>query len=193
MKNHIRTAVLLVLLAACVCAVGVAFGRDNTSGAAKGTHEQAPAISCYFSPHGDAKDAIIAEIDGAREEILVAMYNLTSADIAKALVRAKEHGVSVTVVLDKGQKIHDGSGAQGRQSRYLAENGIKVAFDAHGGLMHNKFAVIDRKTVITGSYNWTDGAEDKNFENVVIVHSADLAKRYADDFAQILAYAINVK
>jgi len=147
------------------------------------------SLACYFSPHGGAKDAIIKEIDGARKEILVAMYGLTSEDLAKALVRAKERGVSVSVVLDEGQRIHAGSSAHGRQSAYLAENGIEVSFDAVSGLMHNKFAVIDRGVALTGSYNWTGGAEDRNFENLLVIRSAEIASRYAEEFGVIQSRA----
>jgi phosphatidylserine/phosphatidylglycerophosphate/cardiolipin synthase-like enzyme len=146
-------------------------------------------IECYFSPHGGAKGAIVREIDGAREEILVAMYNLTSSDLAEALVRAKERGVRVRVVLDEGQRIRSGSAAHGRQSAYLAKNGVEVSFDCVSGLLHDKFAVIDRAVVLTGSYNWTDGAEDRNFENLLVVHSEEIASRYADEFAVIQSHS----
>jgi phosphatidylserine/phosphatidylglycerophosphate/cardiolipin synthase-like enzyme len=43
--------------------------------------------------------------------------------------------------------------------------------------------VIDGKAVITGSFNFTVAAENRNAENVLIVHDDPaLAKAYADNF-----------
>jgi len=143
------------------------------------------ALAHFFSPGGGTRAAILDEIEHAREEILLAMYTFTSGDLAGALVRAKGRGVRVCVILDEGQRIREGSGANGRKSAYLVENGLEVWFDSVSGLMHNKFAVIDRRLVITGSYNWTEGAERRNFENLLIVRSASLAARYAAEFDEI--------
>lgn len=184
MKKHGKILASILIVAAFAFGAG-AFSSHGSVESAPAAGSDAATLVCFFSPHGGAKDAIVAEIDGAREEILVAMYNFTSEDLAGALARAKERGVRVRVILDEGQIIHAGSKSQGRQSKYLAESGIAVCFDTGGGLMHDKFAVIDRAVVITGSYNWTGGAEERNRENLVIVHNAGIAAQYADAFAAI--------
>lgn len=51
--------------------------------------------------------------------------------------------------------------------------------------MHHKFAVIDGQTVITGSYNWSDNADDNNFENIVVIQYPDLAAAYTEQFDSI--------
>jgi phosphatidylserine/phosphatidylglycerophosphate/cardiolipin synthase-like enzyme len=45
--------------------------------------------------------------------------------------------------------------------------------------MHNKFLVVDGMTVETGSFNYTNAAEEKNAENVIILRShRDIAEQY---------------
>jgi phosphatidylserine/phosphatidylglycerophosphate/cardiolipin synthase-like enzyme len=189
MKQFTRNILLLLLLGIFASFVGAHVSLTAVESVAAPAPQT--SLAYYFSPHGGAKEAILKEIGGAREEILVAMYNFTSSDLAQALVRAKGRGVRVRVILDEGQQIHEGSGAQGRQSAYLAEDGIDVSFDSVSGLMHNKFAVIDRSVVLTGSYNWTDGAEDRNFENLLVIRSDEIASRYADEFDVIRSYCGN--
>jgi phosphatidylserine/phosphatidylglycerophosphate/cardiolipin synthase-like enzyme len=54
------------------------------------------------------------------------------------------------------------------------------------GIMHHKFAVIDRKVLITGSYNWSRSAETLNGENILIFQSAEpLAEEYRKEFEKL--------
>lgn len=122
-------------------------------------------IDVYFSPPGGPTEAIIREIEGAKTEILVQAYSFTSAPIAKALVQAKKRGVRVEAVLDKSNLTGKYSGAT-----FLANAGIPVFIDAAHAIAHNKIMIIDRQTLITGSFNFTKAAETKNAENLLIFH-----------------------
>jgi phosphatidylserine/phosphatidylglycerophosphate/cardiolipin synthase-like enzyme len=51
--------------------------------------------------------------------------------------------------------------------------------------MHNKFCVIDNQKVITGSYNWSKNAENKNDENVAVVYDNDFASDYSVEFKRL--------
>ncbi len=44
--------------------------------------------------------------------------------------------------------------------------------------MHNKYAIIDQKIVITGSFNWTQKAVEMNRENILIIQNEEIAKQY---------------
>lgn len=131
-------------------------------------------VSVSFSPKGGCQDAIIEQIDSAKSSIHIAMYYFTSHDLAEALVKAKKKGVTIKVILDKGQK----GNKKGRQGEFLIDNNIPVSYAPSSGIMHHKFAVIDKSIVITGSYNWTPSAETRNNENLLIIQSPDIAKRY---------------
>ena len=129
------------------------------------TLNNAPA-KLYFSPNGGATQAIVEQIDNATLEILVQAYCFTSAPIAKALVGAHGRGVSVEVILDKSQRKDKYSGAT-----FLANNRIPTYIDTVHAIAHNKIMIIDKQTVITGSFNFTRAAEEKNAENLLIVRS----------------------
>ena len=131
----------------------------------------------YFSPNGGCQDAVIAEISKAQKTIDIAMYYLSSREIAQELVKAKDHNVKVRIVLDKEQETQYYS-----KSRYLIKRGFEVKYHTGPGLMHNKFAVIDNNVLITGSFNWTSTADQKNEENLLIITDKDLIRKYTDRF-----------
>lgn len=150
-------------------------------------------VEVYFSPDGGCADAIEREIDRAEREILVAMYSFTSSQLAWALVRAKKRGVEVKVVVDPSQVENRFSKVE-----FLKNRGIKVKVDLfhlikserrlekYPSNMHHKFAVIDRKVVITGSYNWTAYAEKYNDEDCLIFTDAqELAELYVKKFFKL--------
>jgi phosphatidylserine/phosphatidylglycerophosphate/cardiolipin synthase-like enzyme len=154
------SAVLVLLLLA-----PVAYSRELIL-------NNAPA-QVYFSPHGGCTEAIIKEITGARNEILIQAYSFTSAPIAKALVSAHKRGVKVEAILDKSQRSEEYTSAS-----FLANSGIPTFIDARHAIAHNKIMIIDRSTVITGSFNFTRAAEEKNAENLLIIKSKELAGIY---------------
>jgi len=133
----------------------------------------------YFSPNGGATDAIIQEIGKAKLEILVQAYSFTSQPIAKALLSAYKRGVKVQAILDKSQRSGKYTSAA-----FLANVGIPTYIDSAHAIAHNKVIVIDRETVITGSFNFTRAAEERNSENLLVIKSKDLARPYIDNWNQ---------
>lgn len=130
-------------------------------------------VQVYFSPHGQCTQAIVKEIAAARSEILVQAYSFTSAPIAKALLDAHKRGIKVSAILDKSQKKEKYTSAT-----FLANAGVPVLIDSAHAIAHNKIIIIDRETVITGSFNFTKAAEEKNAENLLIIRSRELADKY---------------
>jgi phosphatidylserine/phosphatidylglycerophosphate/cardiolipin synthase-like enzyme len=131
----------------------------------------------YFSPRGGCTDAIVKEISEAKSEILVQAYSFTSAAIAKALVSAHKRGVEVEAILDKSQRSEKYTSAA-----FLANSGIPTFIDARHAIAHNKIMIIDQSTVITGSFNFTKAAEEKNAENLIIIKSRELTGIYIDNW-----------
>ncbi len=127
----------------------------------------------YFSPRGGCTEAIIREIDRAKAEILVQAYSFTSQPIAKALLSAHKRGVKVEAILDKSQRSKRYTSAS-----FLANVGIPTFIDPGHAIAHNKIMIIARSLVITGSFNFTKAAEEKNAENVLVIRSKDLARAY---------------
>jgi phosphatidylserine/phosphatidylglycerophosphate/cardiolipin synthase-like enzyme len=133
-----------------------------------------PSCDVSFSPHGGCTEAVVAELGGARTSVLVQAYSFTSAPIARALVDAHQRGVRVEVVLDKSQR-----GERYSSADFVAHAGIPTLIDARHAIAHNKVMVIDGRTVITGSFNFTKAAEEQNAENLLVVRDAALAEKYA--------------
>lgn len=136
-------------------------------------------VQVYFSPKGGVTAAIVRELDGAKSEILVQAYSFTSAPISKALLDAAHRGVKVVAVLDKSNVRDKYTAADA-----LAKRGIPVVIDDKHQIAHNKIIIIDRTTVITGSFNFSKAAEESNAENLLILKNKELATVYMRNFAE---------
>jgi len=71
----------------------------------------------------------------------------------------------------------------------LIDNGLEIVRRKGGGSMHNKFCVIDEKKVLTGSFNYSKNADEKNDENLIFIVSESLAQEYLNEFNEIWAQA----
>jgi len=141
-------------------------------------------IRVYFSPGGGPTAALVKELDGAKESVLVQAYSFTSAPIAAALKKAHERGVSVRVILDKSQKTEKYSSAT-----FLSHAKIPVWIDSKHAIAHNKVMILDGGTVVTGSFNFTKAAEERNAENMLIIRDKSLAKQYIAEWEKHLAHS----
>jgi phosphatidylserine/phosphatidylglycerophosphate/cardiolipin synthase-like enzyme len=157
--------------------------------AAQARHPQLPdppGIECRtlprFSPHGGAAAAISGELARATTRIRAALYGLNHPDLVTALIQAHERGVSVAIKLDK---VQSAGKTQKEAIRRLRAAGVSVEVSELSRLLHDKFAVIDGRRVITGSFNWTNPAENRNRENLVILDCKDLPRVYEEEWAQI--------
>jgi phosphatidylserine/phosphatidylglycerophosphate/cardiolipin synthase-like enzyme len=84
-------------------------------------------------------------------------------------------GVKAEVVLDRSQRTEKYSSAD-----FLAHAGVPVYIDSAHAIAHNKVMIIDRATIITGSFNFTRAAEEKNSENLLIIKgNSSLVERYS--------------
>lgn len=151
----------------------------------------AMAVQACFSPTGKCSSHIAREIAQARSEILVAVYAFTSDELAWALIQARQRGVKVQVVLD-----HEFDGANESSKGTLLErqgiavrrtSGLNTGNPQRGpGIMHQKFAVIDRRVVLAGSYNWTVSADQFNDENLLLFRDAGaLAEDFRKEFFRL--------
>jgi phosphatidylserine/phosphatidylglycerophosphate/cardiolipin synthase-like enzyme len=143
--------------------------------AVAGEHECLPMTIC-FTPGGNCTALIVQALNTAKRSVLVQAYSFTSAPIAKALLDAHNRGVQVQVILDKSQRSEKYSSAD-----FLANQGVPVVIDANHAISHNKVMVIDGEMVLTGSFNFTKAAQEKNAENLLIIRDPVLAAQYAQN------------
>lgn len=149
--------------------------------------EPAEILGIYFTPPIGGAGGIIKQIDASKKSIKVMAYGFTSINLAEALVRAKKRGVDVGLIQDEK------SAQNNRQAiQKLLDAGIEVRSDSKHAIQHNKVMVIDQDVVITGSYNFTNSAETRNAENIMIVKSEYAARRYSDNWNSHWEHAIKV-
>lgn len=140
------------------------------------------SVRVGFSP-GNAEALVINTISSARTSIELAAYSFTSKPVAQALVQARRRGVAVRVVMDKKQRT-----ARYSSATFLANAGVPVRIDAKYAIMHNKFMVVDGKTVQTGSFNYTRSAHVRNAENVVVIAGVPaIARTYSNEWTRLWA------
>lgn len=125
----------------------------------------------------DIQNSIIVQLDRAQVSIVVAVAWFTNQLLAEKLIEKQKQGVSVDIIIDD-------NGTNNKYCPQLADCNItKVKIS--GGIMHDKFCVIDNQVVITGSYNWTNNAEFKNEENIEISEDLKLATKYSVKFREL--------
>lgn len=131
----------------------------------------------YFAPEDKVRREILDEIDDADRTIDFMAFSFTSDDIAKAMAKRIDGGVTVRGIFESRN-----AGSRYSDDESLAREGAQVRMDQNPYTMHNKVIIIDTETVITGSYNFSNNAENDNDENVLIIHSTAVAERYTRQF-----------
>jgi phosphatidylserine/phosphatidylglycerophosphate/cardiolipin synthase-like enzyme len=149
--------------------------------------QPAEIVGIYFTPPVGGAGGIVKQIDGSKKSIKVMAYGFTSINLAEALVRAKKRGVDVALIQDEKSSQNNREAIQ-----KLLDAGIDVRSDGKHAIQHNKVMVIDQDVVITGSYNFTNSAETRNAENIMIVKSEYAARRYSDNWNSHWEHAIKV-
>ncbi|MCS6861777.1 MAG: phospholipase D family protein [Abditibacteriales bacterium] len=144
-----------------------------------------PTIQVYFSPKGGCTEAIVEELRAAQRTVRVQAYSFTNRDIAAALRDAKRRGVDVEIVLDKSNET-----AQYSAATFTSNAGIPTYIDDEHAIAHNKVMIIDGETVITGSFNFTKAAENRNAENLLIIKNApDIVRQYERNYEEHKAHS----
>jgi cardiolipin hydrolase len=139
-----------------------------------------PENHAWFGPADPLAATLAAQLAAARGSIDAAVFTITDDRIAAALLDAHERGVALRIVSD-GEKAHD----PGSDIRRMMRAGIPIRTRDGEGWMHHKFAVVDRRTLITGSYNWTRAGSGTNHENFLTTSEPQLVGAYLQAFEKL--------
>lgn len=127
-----------------------------------------------FSPTDKIQNVLLNELDQARSTVDVMAFSFTGAEFAAKLRDLCKRGVKVRCLFDRGQAKNKAS-----RDEYLHKIGAKVYISPNRrGKMHHKVFIIDGRTVVTGSYNFSKNAESKNDENILVLRSEKIAALY---------------
>jgi phosphatidylserine/phosphatidylglycerophosphate/cardiolipin synthase-like enzyme len=141
-------------------------------------------VEVYFSPEDGVAKYVLQRLAAARHSIRFMAFSYTAPAIVDAMIARARAGVSLSGVVEA-------QNATGSHAAYgtLSAAGLDVLLDGNCYILHHKVIIIDERTVITGSYNFTSSAERDNDENLVIVDDPNLARAYLDEFARVYAQA----
>jgi phosphatidylserine/phosphatidylglycerophosphate/cardiolipin synthase-like enzyme len=123
---------------------------------------------------------VAASIVSASKSVDVAITSLSLPIITNALIRAKDRGARIRVVLEG-----DYLAANRPNPQALIDAGISVIGDPEHQEMGNNFIVIDNKQVWTGSMTFTAAGVYHGYNNLVNIHSEELAQNYTKEFEEM--------
>jgi cardiolipin hydrolase len=134
----------------------------------------------YFSPGTQCKRKIISLLNGANATLDVCVFTISDDDISQALYAAHCRQVGVRVISD-----NDKANDRGSDIEKLIDQGVSVVKDRTSNHMHHKFALIDQRYVINGSFNWTRSASKYNNENITVDSTPEVAVSFGQKFEQL--------
>lgn len=123
----------------------------------------APRPLVRFGPEDPMVETLLDLLGGCRATLDIAVFTLTDDRLAGAVIERHRRGVAVRILTDD-----DKSWDRGSDVDRLVDAGIPLRLDHSPHHFHHKFALLDGRCVVTGSYNWTRGADRDNRENFLV-------------------------
>ncbi|MFT3735976.1 MAG: phospholipase D-like domain-containing protein [Rhodocyclaceae bacterium] len=134
----------------------------------------------FFSPGDECLQTIVSQLRLARQSVDVCVFTISDDRISDELLNAYRRGVSLRIITDDDKAMDEGSDV----SR-LRDAGIPLLTDQSPAHMHHKFAIIDRRVLLNGSYNWTRSAARHNEENLVLSADSGLLEAFGKHFSAL--------
>ncbi|TMW60160.1 hypothetical protein Poli38472_000202 [Pythium oligandrum] len=123
---------------------------------------------------------ILRYLRSAKKTMDICVFTITSDEIAEEVLAAHKRGVRVRVITDDGQSKGVGSDIQ-----KFVDAGIPVRDDNARTYMHHKFCVIDGRTLLNGSFNWSRQAIVGNAENLVVHANGPIVRHFKDYYEKL--------
>jgi phosphatidylserine/phosphatidylglycerophosphate/cardiolipin synthase-like enzyme len=142
-------------------------------------------MDVYFSPDDNVQANFVNLVNNAQQSIYFMAFSFTADEIGQAVRARAQNGVLVSGVMDEDQVKSN----VGTEFDPFNQAGLDVLRDGNGGLMHHKVMIIDENTVIFGSYNFTNSAETKNDENLIVIYNEQIAEQFIAEFQRVYAQA----
>jgi phosphatidylserine/phosphatidylglycerophosphate/cardiolipin synthase-like enzyme len=159
----------------------VKFGPEKTDNTPHKFSVNGMDVESYFSPSDNTTLAIVDNINKADQDLNFALLTFTNNELGTAVLNANNRGVDVRGIIDN---IND----TGSEYNYLFDRGVNVTADFTTKSTHHKYCIIDTDdensdpVLITGSHNWSGGADTRNDENTLIFHDDVLTNIFKQEF-----------
>jgi phosphatidylserine/phosphatidylglycerophosphate/cardiolipin synthase-like enzyme len=149
-------------------------------------------VQLWFSPSDGTTARIAKALRTADQRIEFALFVLSSSTLTEELIDAQAlPSVTVRGVLEEDD-------LNGTSWNALLAGGVQVLTDGAAFSLHHKYAIVDRDApqhdpqVVTGSHNWSFNAENHNDENTLIIHSAEVANLFYQEWAARWTTAVGI-
>ncbi|HMB22875.1 MAG TPA: phospholipase D-like domain-containing protein [Anaerolineales bacterium] len=138
-------------------------------------------MDIFFSPDDRVLAALIPLLESAQESIYFLAYSFTSNQMGEIIREKAAEGLTIAGVMDAEQVQSN----QGTEFDPFLQAELDVRRDGIDGLMHHKVFIIDKQIVAFGSYNFSQSAEERNDENLIIVYSPVVAEQFLLEFQRV--------
>ncbi len=152
-------------------------------------------------PWGDSANGLISKtLSASKKTVDLALFVFSDQQLANILEERHDQNVQVRALIEPQFAYRSYSEALDMMGFALSENckyevdnrpwknpisTVGVPILAKGDLLHHKFAVIDNQTVITGSHNWSEAANNGNDEILVVIENPTVAAHYQREFDRL--------
>jgi len=136
--------------------------------------------SAYFSPGESCRQAINGQINSATKNLKICVFTISDDLITQAILAAHKRGVAIQLLTDNDKLFDVGSDIM-----QLSKSGITIKVDNTANHMHHKFLIADDRTVLSGSYNWTNSAARFNQENIIVTSEGGIVKLFLKEFERL--------
>ncbi len=141
---------------------------------------QSSFSDAYFSPGEACRNVIISQIKSATSHLQICVFTISDDYITDAIIGSHKRGTQIKIITDNDKSLDEGSDIE-----QIAKLGITVKMDRTTDHMHHKFMLVDGKSLITGSYNWTRSAAKFNHENILLTREVGVVKSFLKEFDQL--------
>lgn len=138
-------------------------------------------VEVYFSPDDGVQVRLVELLEVAQRSIYFMAYSFTADPLGETIRSRAAAGVTVAGVMEAEQVASN----TGTEYDPFLQGGLDVLLDANDGLMHHKVIIIDESIVVTGSYNFSSSAEERNDENLVIINNPSVAEAFMAEFWRV--------
>ncbi len=149
------------------------------------TFAEAPvANEICFSPSGPCEVKLVKFIRSAKKTVDVAVFDINLTSVVDSLIDISSR-IPVRVLVERRNSKNSHSGVP-----KLLRAGVKVRYGRQKGIMHHKFVLVDGSRMETGSFNFTNGAANKNQENQIYLEEAGLVSPFVRQFEKMWAESL---
>lgn len=134
----------------------------------------------HFSPGEDCRRQLLDLLVAARKTLDISVFTISDDRLSDAIIAAHKRGIQVRLITDNDKALDQGSDI----ARLIAY-GVDVRMDNTANHMHHKFAVVDKRILVNGSFNWTRSATDYNQENILVTNEPKLVAAYFSEFESL--------